>query len=266
MSLLESIKSGKIPFNELQKMEITPRDIREFADDYEYVLSLVKQYRNSITNRYDIAMKIVENLVPLEQFIFLFKDKNHHLASYYANISSQLSNPRLAIEVLLGLANLEKEDYAIKSFNTIDFSIFKVDKDSRELGGNILLLAKKEVFSFIDDEGYYFRNDFDKIASSIFNKGYSLVIVTDHGYQSIVSKWKINTPKNNSLESSGNLYYYLQGEDSLTTAVNTLVDFIFKNGGDLNSMDKENLLEVLVKQQKGNSDTKQYTLKKGLPK
>lgn len=265
MSLLKSIKNG-VNFDALQKMEITPEDIREFANDYEQVLSLIEKYKKSVTNRYSIATEIVEKLSPLEKFIFLFKDKNHNLATYYANISSRLSDPKLAIRVLLDLANLENEEYIIKSFNTRDFSIFTVDNDPKELGGNVLLLAKKEAFLNIDDDGYYFRNDFDKMALSIFSKGYSVVIVTDHGYQSVISKWKNNTPQGNQLESNGDLYYYLQDDDSLTKAVNTLIDFIYQNGGDLRGINRDDLFEVLKKEQQEKTLEKQHTLKKGFLK
>lgn len=244
-------------FEEIKNQEITDNDIKEFADYYQEVQKLREKYMISSLGRKQIAQEISDKLEPLSTFLYFLKNRSDAIGTEYKYVSNYISDYEMAMRLLLRLANTNGEQFALKKFIATDFSSSEINHGVREhehVGGNIWVIGKKRVLDKINDKKYYFGSEFGHVADDIIKKGHSLIIFTDHYFNSNVKPK--NHEKTNLVEFlvSGevdNISCYLYN-DELAQSAYKFVDFIKENGSDIKGIDEDTLFELI---QKGNSES-----------
>lgn len=249
-NFIENIKAKN--FEEIKKSEITADDIREFAMYYQEILDLKDNYASVATGRKEIANEIREKLSPLNTFLCYLTNRNKGLDTEFEYAEHYISDYKMAMRLLLRLANENGDNFTLKRFVATSFASFETqhgDREHEQVGGNVWVIGKKIILDKVDEKEHYFGSDFSKVANDILQKGHSLVIMTDHCYENNVKPWTYdsNEIQRTNISVSGMLsdiscYLY---DDNLRNAVNKFMVFIKQNGADITGIDENQLFDIM---------------------
>ena len=210
------------------------------------IKTLDEQYKNSITGRKEIIIRIKE-------LIKLFRSKYdnnsfiNEMENKYSYRDYYINDYKMVMNLLLKLANNNEDIYGIKEIVATDF--VTVNNETKQLYGKTLIITNRDVLDTLNSDLYYY-DEFSEVAKEIINKGYSMIIVTYNYFDGKV-KPNINSLKNvNTINIKngglvGNITCYLH-DDSLKTGVESLIDYIDINGPDFENIDEELLYNEII--------------------
>lgn len=249
MSFMDVIKDGN--WEKILKTKIKAEDIRELANYYEEIEKLKELYNSSTVGRKLIAEEIREKLIPIQTFTYYLKNRMEGLDSDYEYAPGKISDFDMAMRLLLRLANLDSEKYILKRFGAEGMASFEVrhgDREHAQIGGNIWVIGKKSVLDKIDNRTSYYGSEFGKISDGIVKRGHSLIVATDHYFDTNVKPFGLYGEKLKEIEIRGTLvtiscYLY---EDELGNAVDKFMAFINQNGADIKGIDEDELFNLMA--------------------
>ncbi len=164
------------------------------------------------------------------------------------------------LNILVNLANIEKQDYAMKVYKTSELQSITTDITDRTLTkekSNVWVIAEKSILKKIDEWGhinengepinddqyhpYFYQNE---LTYSLLN-GHSVIIMTDHSdeYQVLPKKWEIPVNIKETIFKTqpmiSNIYCYTYN-DELGKAVKNLKTY-FKINNMINQTNNKTL-------------------------
>lgn len=263
-NFIEILKSCN--FDEINKYKITAEDIQKFSICYQEILTLVGNYANATSGRKEIAEDIRNRLEFVNKFLYNLTGDIKKLSSEFEYVERFISDYKLAMRLILRLANVDRNNFILKKFFYTNSFPFERRYDGREpelTCDNVWIIGAKKVLDNIDEEKMYLGSELASITNNILKQGHSLIVVTDSYYENNVKPWsydcnkfqKINIGVSNLFSS---ISCYLC-DDELKIAVNKFMTFIKENGADIKGIDEEQLFNVI---NLGKSNPKKLSIKK----
>ena len=225
---------------------------------YSKIKLLQKEYLLAKTGRKQIQEEILKTIRELRSCTDKYDKELQDMAIYYQYRGYFVNDYRLVMNVLLRLANVSGNIYGMKEIMATDFATVS-DSEVKQVYGRTLVIANNSVLENIDNDKFYYYDEFSNIASGIIKDGYSMIIVTPNFFDGNV-KPKDNSFKNIKVDIKngglmGNISCYLQDE-IIEKAVYQVIDYIDINGADFQNIDEDTLYNLILE------NSKQKELKK----
>jgi len=251
-NFINYIKEKQI--EELEKAQITVDDIQDFAKCYQEVLDSRISYMKATVGRKELASDIEERLSVLKSFLNYLTNSVIGLDNDLSYVQHYVSDYKMALRLLLRLANEKDDKFILKRFVVTDIVSFEKQHGDREyenISGNIWVIGEKAILDKIDDKEYYFGCEFKKVANDILKQGYSLVIMTDYNNLDnvIPSNYNYGNIQRVNIQVANmfsDMICYLY-DDNLKRSVDKFESFINKNGADIKGIDENTLFDIVRK-------------------
>jgi hypothetical protein len=246
-------KDGKFHY------DVSSKELNEFIKEFKQINELKKMYKEGIGNRRELGEEILERAEDLKKLMYifersLFRDKEVYEYPFY------ISDFNKVLELLLALANKEKNEYTLKVFQSSEIRTFEITKKyckSIELAGDIWVIGKKDVLSSMDNTEPYYGAKFGNIMTKLVEDGNSIVMITNNSYaNNVIPHHNFNCSNYKQFNVTGlisDLYCYTF-DDELNDAVNQLSNYINTYGGNIDNISLDIILTRIEDQEKTNDN------------
>lgn len=244
-TLKEMIKSND--YYEFGDYSITENDIKDFYNLYCEFESLENDYQQMILGRNKYAEKLMQKLELLERISVLITNNINEKRKYKyisMNYPLYIEESYKAFEVIKQLANSNNLTYDIKSVKYVEHG-GGISKHGYHLNGDsyndsLVILAEESVLNeccFPNKPAW----KLDELLKYIYNNGTSMILLGNERRTNV-----INIENNEEFYApyGKKIRFYFQ-DDELAKASQAFIDFIGENGGDLNNIDIEDLVNVI---------------------
>ena len=221
---------GEIPF--------TTEDFEKLALGYTEIQNLIADYASSYSRK-QLAEKINEKIADYQHVLELIKQNLMGMTFDGEDIERDVTDPLLAMRLLVRLANIGCDKYELKVFQAKEYNDMKRNSPS-----NIWVIGEKEVLDKLSSQPFY-GSDFSKVATQLACAGHPLIIATDHHYRTNVIPHSYYNNRICTSEPVSDISYFICGNAQVKKAITAFKNWTSENGADIKGLDEDTLFELM---------------------
>ena len=210
--------------------------------------NLHEKYQSTIEGRKDIINEIREKIGEIRKQTTCCSKEIDEIERYYNYRDYYLSDYRLAMSLLLRLANLEDDAYRMREVTVTDF-YNTGGKEVNRLYSKVLFITEKNIVDYFSELNH--SDEFAKKAAKYINMGLSMIIITSNLFESDVKpkKYDLKCDKCFDIRNVGiigNITCYIS-DPVLQKNIDKFMDYININGSDFSGIDEDTLFTLINK-------------------
>lgn len=228
--------------------EISFEELSIFNKEYLLLKELKKEYLKGTINRKELGQELEKRTKNLKLFIGIFEDELKDIESLY-KYPDYITDYKKAFEILLRISNSQEQKYALKEFKVGQLGHIGTNDNLGMINGRVWIISEKKELDLIDNSKVYYNSEFSKVSTNLLKQGCSLVVLTDHLYDTNI------TPRSIPLETY-KTKFRIRGfmndmlcytfNDELNNAVESLDNYIVKYGGDIDNISVEDIIQNII--------------------
>jgi hypothetical protein len=238
---------------------------REISDIIKKVKELDKKYKDSIVGRKEICEVLISDLSSLKDKVsVLYNEVSRVRSDYEFKTGDYITDVKLALSLILRLANNKEEKYEIRPFYSNCFISPETKHGERNhelVGSSTLIIGEKTALDSLDCSKVYFGSDLGKETLKLVENGNSLIIVSNDYFSGCKPGYLLRTftpivVDEFDIRGSGSkpdISCYLF-DDELKVAVEKFLQFVSVNGYDIEGLDEDDLYEAINNQYESKKD------------
>ena len=251
-----------------QNLEISKEELDEFVKEYISIKELKEKYIKGEENRKKLGEEILLRTCILRDLMGII-ERSMVTGEFDYKYPDYISDYYKALDLLIKLANNNGvKKYSLMQLMTKQTASQETrhgDKETKMFEGDIWVIGDNNILRNVDNNKCYCCSEFKNAAVNIINENNSLVIITNHYFESSILpresevKSDIRTIDVDGIFSGICCYTY---NDELGLAVRQLKNYIDVYGGNINNISTETLVERINEMEKNNKTLKRVKKKK----